>query len=125
MTENADDESTTARRVVHRTREMASEMREKLGKRRFERSPEGRARTAYADGDSIFQLREEMDEIGHGRLLASIEGEGWELSDTQYVPETESTTDSFGNSSTKTKVFAIYVFRRKIDSDNEPLLDDR
>ncbi|MEM7285514.1 MAG: hypothetical protein AAF480_04110 [Actinomycetota bacterium] len=71
-----------------------------VGDRRFERTPAGRARSAYDDGAATFLIRIPLDDVAHRSeggsvntpdapdAIGHIEAEGWVLAQLDYVTET-------------------------------------
>lgn len=86
----------------------------RAGSRLLSRSPESQARKAWERGDTLFQHRSAADD-GDGRVLSKIEAQGWKLEDTQFQPETTTTTDDNGQEHTETITYAVYLFRRVED----------
>lgn len=113
MSEEPDLDPHPVTQVLGRAKDLARGSWEKASAHRFNKTPAGRARTARAKGDTVFQFRRQVDDQGHGEVLSSIEAEGWELADTQHVQETSSKTDAEGNSESTTKSYAVYLFRRR------------
>lgn len=112
MVEDSADDSNRVQDALGRARALAESSVAKVSAIRFNRTPAGRARSAHANGDTVFQHRMRLDDADHGALLSSIEAEGWELTDTQHVQETKSKSTAAGDSESETITYAIYLFRR-------------
>ena len=95
-----------------RAAERTEGLRQKAADYRFARSPAGRARAAAERGDRIFQYRSMLTNAGHGSDLSAIEAEGWNLDQTDFQQETETTAEPDGEQYTQSVTYAVYLFRR-------------
>lgn len=96
--------------------------------KRFEKTPAGRARVAFADGAQTFHIRLDLDDVAHradGRgtrdprvddAIGAIEAEGWRLEDLEYVSERDEWEETDENGvvtrGSRAQTFAIMLFRR-------------
>jgi CYTH domain-containing protein len=83
---------------------------------RYLRSPIGRADTAHARGDSIFQLALTVD-VDSAATLSQIEAIGWRLENAGYAYEVDvssnsNNADQVSSVFTSGKLTGVYILRR-------------
>ena len=53
-----------------------------------------------------------LTNAGHGSDLSATEAEGWNLDQTDFQQETETTAEPDGEQYTQSVTYAVYLFRR-------------
>ncbi len=98
--ETVDDGDTDGGGALRKAAGLARSAVTYVGDRRFERTPAGRARTAFEEGAATFLIRVPLDDIAHRSdggsvtspetvdAIGHIEAEGWTLNQLDYVTET-------------------------------------
>ena len=99
-TDHDDDGAGTLRKAAGLAKSAVTGAVEYVGDRRLERTPAGRARSAFEGGAATFLIRIPLDDIAHrseggsvdspdaADAIGHIEAEGWTLAQLDYVTET-------------------------------------